>query len=95
MGQLLEAIMIISFGFSWPISLLKSWRSRTAKGKSMMFTILILFGYLCGILSKFAGKNITYVLVFYCLNFIFVFGDLLLYFRNKKLDEQAARAALN
>ena len=34
--DLLEALMILCFGLSWPISLRKSWISRTAKGKSLL-----------------------------------------------------------
>lgn len=86
MSQLLEAIMVISFGASWPMSIAKSYKSRTAKGKSLGFLILILFGYLCGIISKLLADKITYVFVFYVLNFILVAIDLCLYFRNKRLD---------
>lgn len=87
MGQLLESAMVICFGLSWPISIYKSYTSRTAKGKSLPFLIFIFIGYICGIISKFIGGNITYVLFFYILNSVMVFIDLLLYFRNKKIDK--------
>ena len=53
------------------------------------------FGYAAGIVSKLTntaymadfGKK-WYVLFFYCLNFIMVGTDMILYFRNKKLDAQ-------
>ncbi len=88
MPQLLEAFMVISFGISWPISIVKSYTSRTAKGKSIVFLLFILFGYLCGIASKVLANNISYVLVFYIINFIMVFIDFCLYFRNRKLDSE-------
>jgi len=88
MPDLLEALMIISFGCSWPISILKSYRSGTAKGKSLPFLILIELGYVCGVLAKLISGNITYVFVFYCLNLVMVAADLALYWRNCRLDRQ-------
>lgn len=87
MAQLLEAAMVISFGISWPTSILKSYTSRTAKGKSLIFLCFILIGYLFGIASKFISGNLTYVVVFYIINLVMVFLDLCLYLRNRKLDE--------
>lgn len=89
MAEFFEMMMLICFGLSWPLSVVKSYRSRTAKGKSVFFQIAILVGYVCGMLSKIAGDNINYVLALYILNFLMVSVDLCLYFRNKKLDEIA------
>lgn len=86
MAELFEAFMIISFGISWPISIMKSYTSRTTKGKSLVFMLFILFGYACGITSKLLKGNLTYVFIFYILNFIMVAIDLFLYYRNSKLD---------
>ncbi len=87
MSQLFEAIMVITFGISWPTSIYKSYTARTAKGKSLFFLCFILIGYICGMISKIAAGSLTYVFVFYVINFIMVFVDLLLYFRNRKLDQ--------
>ncbi|MFA6627429.1 MAG: hypothetical protein WCQ80_03385 [Bacilli bacterium] len=86
MSEILEAIMVICFGISWPISIVKSYRARTAKGKSVYFLYFIIFGYGCGIASKFIGDKITYVLAFYIINFILVSIDIGLYYRNRHLD---------
>lgn len=88
MSQLLETFMVISFGISWPMSIVKSYTARSNKGKSIVFLIFILFGYACGILSKLLADKITYVFVFYVLNFTMVAIDLCLYFRNKRLDNK-------
>jgi uncharacterized membrane protein len=90
MPQFFEAGMIICFGLSWPLSVLKSWRSRTTKGKSLLFEIFILIGYLCGIAGKFITHTISYVLIFYILNTVMVMIDLALYYRNSRLDKAAA-----
>ena len=86
MAELLEILMVVCFGISWPISIRKSWLSRTAKGKSLVFECFILAGYVFGIASKIASRNISYVLIFYCINLITVSIDVALYFRNRRLD---------
>ena len=95
MSEILEIIMIVSFGASWPLNVIKSYKARTAKGKSLAFLCLIFFGYIAGIASKFMNEAYMeafsekwYVLFFYFLNFIMVSADLILYFRNKRLDAQ-------
>lgn len=88
MSEIFEAVMVICFGLSWPISIYKSLKMGTSRGKSMFFMIFILIGYACGIISKIAGSNITYVLFFYVLNFIMVAIDLALYIRNSRRDMQ-------
>ncbi len=88
MAQLLESFMVICFGISWPLSIVKSYRSRTAKGKSILFICFILVGYAFGIASKLVMDKINYSLIFYIINFVMVFVDFLLYFRNVKLDNQ-------
>ncbi len=93
MSELLETLMIVSFGISWPVSIVKSLKSRTAKGKSPVFMGFVLFGYACGIAAKLLSQNVTYVLVFYVINFVTVSADLGLYFRNRNLDAKAAETA--
>lgn len=88
MSQFYEALMVICFGISWPISIAKSIKSKTAKGKSFVFMLLILIGYTFGIISKFMSSAITYVLVFYVINFVMVAVDACLYLKNSKLDRQ-------
>ena len=89
MSELLEIVMILCFGFSWPLNVIKSYKAGTTKGTSLPFILLIITGYVFGIIGKLLGGNFKwYVLFFYFLNFFMVFTDLLLYFRNKKLDAQ-------
>ena len=95
LAELLEIVMIVSFGFSWPLNVIKSYKSRTTKGKSLAFLLLIFFGYIAGISSKFVNEsymaNIAskwYVLFFYVLNFIMVCADLVMYIRNYRLDKK-------
>ena len=93
MAEIFEVIMIVSFGASWPLNVMKSYRARTTKGKSLAFLLLIFFGYIAGIISKLINEAYMasiaakwYVLFFYVLNLIMVGTDLILYARNKRLD---------
>jgi membrane-associated phospholipid phosphatase len=88
MAEAFELCMVLCFGISWPISIGKSWKSRSTKGKSVLFTLAIWVGYACGIAGKILGHNITYVLFFYVLNLIMVTIDIALYFRNRGLERQ-------
>lgn len=89
MGEIFEAGMVICFGLSWPLSVYKAWKSRTAKGKSLLFEIFIWIGYVCGVAGKLITHNITYVFIFYIINFCMVSLDLALYIRNHRLDQLA------
>jgi len=92
MPEILEIIMVLSFGASWPFSVVRSYRSRSTKGKSPVFLCLIIFGYAAGIAAKLTNEAYMgsfsqkwYVLVFYVINLLMVSADLAIYFRNKKL----------
>ena len=92
MSELFEALMVICFGISWPISIVKSFKSRTSKGKSPVFLCFILIGYGFGIISKLVSGNISYVLFINMSNLIMVSVDTILYFRNVKLDKASMQA---
>ena len=107
MTDLLEALMILCFGLSWPISIRKSWMSRTAKGKSLFFEVFLLIGYIFGIARKIIlfsqamanGQSESFLFYlgwfFYVLNFVEISIDVALYFRNVRLDKarEAGQAA--
>ena len=104
MTNLLEALMILCFGLSWPISIRKSWISRTAKGKSLFFEFFIWSGYVFGIARKVilwmeagsAGTSLDWLFYlgwfFYILNIVEISIDMALYFRNVKLDKAREKA---
>lgn len=99
MAEILEIVMIVSFGASWPVNVVKSYKARTAKGKSLLFLLLIFFGYIAGIASKLVNEAYMaqigqkwYVLFFYILNFIMVGADVVMYFRNTRLDKEREAA---
>lgn len=87
MSSILETIMLICFGISWPLNLVKAYKARTAKGTSLAFILLIITGYLAGIAAKLAGGSINYVLAAYLFNLVAVSLNLAVYFHNAALDK--------
>ncbi len=101
----MEMLMVICFGISWPINIVKAWKARSTKGISLLFYSFILLGYLCAL----AGKCLLiayhapapwyetvrwYVMFFYVINTLMVAGGIAIYFRNRSLEAgERARAA--
>ncbi len=94
--QLCEIGMLIAFGFSWPFNIAKSWRSRTAKGKSVIFEFIVVFGYLIGLLGKHItwqrSGTLPWSTWFYLADIAMVTVDIVLYFRNTALDRQREKS---
>lgn len=93
MVEFCEAVMVILFGVSWPMNIIKSLKSKTAKGKSLVFLFLIFTGYIFAITGKLygilvLGYEVKYVLIFYFINLLMVGFDIILYFRNRYLDKK-------
>ncbi len=86
--QIFELIMLACFGLSWPISVYKSIKSRSTQGKSLVFIVAIIIGYVSGIIGKIVNNQLTYVLIFYYVNLIVVTIDLVLYFINRKNEKK-------
>ena len=84
MVQIFEFIMLLCFGISWPVSVYKSYTSRSTQGKSLIFMSAILIGYIAGITGKIISGNMNYVLLVYVFNFIVVSIDFTLFFINRK-----------
>ncbi len=88
MGSILETIMLLCFGFSWPLNLVKAYKARTAKGTSLPFLTMIIIGYIAGIAAKLYTGQTNYVLIAYFLNLAIVSVNVLIYFRNVALDHK-------
>lgn len=86
-----ELGMLVCFGVSWPISVLKSYRMKTTKGKSLPFLIAIVVGYVMGITHKLLYSR-DIVLIVYIINLCMVSADLVLYFVNRRYDKQREAA---
>ena len=89
LASIFETLMIVSFGISWPVNVSKAIRSRSTKGKSIMFDYFILAGYICGLISKFMTHTFNLAFWFYFPNIIMVITDIIVYYRNRKLEAGA------
>lgn len=90
MGSIFETIMLVCFGLSWPLNVIKAYKARTAKGTSLPFIVLIITGYVAGITAKLVTNQINYVLAVYILNLAIVSANVVVYFRNVALDKKYA-----
>ena len=88
MTEFLEMIMLICFGISWPFSVIRNIKAKTAKGMSIEFTLLIIVGYIAGIGAKIYSGNVGFVLFVYLLNLVMVSANLVVFFVNKRLDKK-------
>ena len=88
MAEILEAIMLICFGLSWPMNAYKNFKARTAAGTSWQFILLITLGYFAGIAAKFVSGTINWVLAVYFINVVCIAVNWAVYFRNRKLDAE-------
>lgn len=87
-AEVMEVIMVLCFGASWPFNVMKSYRTRSTRGKSLSFLVLIFSGYFCGIIGKLTVQPInTFVLFFYVLNMCMVGVDIVLYARNRRIEK--------
>lgn len=85
-GKVLEAVMMICFGVSWPLSIYKTYKVKNPSGKSVAFLWLIIIGYVSGMVGKIVGGNVDWVIGFYALNTVMVGADLgLVYFYRSRI----------
>ena len=88
--EIFEMCFLICFAVAWPVSIVKSVKSRTSKGKSIVFEYFIIAGYCFGIAAKLVDTHLSYVIIFYIINLIMVLIDIALYYRNARLDKARA-----
>ncbi len=81
-----EAIMLICFGASWPFALYKTFKTKSTKGKSAKFLILVIIGYLAGVIHKIL-YSYDFVIWLYVLNMIMVSSDLVMYIIYRNLPQ--------
>ena len=98
--SVMETLMVICFGISWPINIIKAWKSKTAKGTSVLFYSFIWIGYVFAMVGKIAMIIANspkpwyetvewYVMFFYVLNIIMVSVGIIIYLRNKWFDKRS------
>ena len=84
---LFEILMLLCFASAWPFSIWKLYRTKSTKGKSIVFSIIIMIGYVFGIANKFLMNDVNYVVFFYFFDLALVIIDSLLYVRNRLYEK--------
>ena len=82
-----ETGMLLCFGLAWPVSIYRTYKSRSTKGKSLFFSVIVLVGYASGIIHKVLYSN-DIVMYLYIINFTMVAVDMCLWFRNRSLEKK-------
>ena len=95
MSEILETVMLVCFGLSWPINVWKNVKAKTAKNMSLRFILLIVAGYAAGIIAKIHSGTVSYVLAVYILNLIIVAVNVPVYFVNRRHDRYDAQEKLS
>ena len=85
---LFELLMLTCFGISWPISVRKSWKTKSTVGKSLPFMSTIFIGYIFGVLHK-VFYSFDFVIYAYIFNLVMVGTDICLYFYNRGRERKA------
>lgn len=88
MGAIFETVMLVCFGLSWPINVVKAYKTQTTKGTSLPFIFLIIAGYIAGIVAKIITGQMNYVLIVYVINLLIVMMNVVVYARNYQIDKR-------
>ena len=104
-ASIMETLMVVCFGLSWPLNIVKAWRAQSTKGMSLPFYLLIWSGYIFAIVGKLISINYYievagtaqswtdvvkwYVMFFYVLNTLMISSGIAIYFRNARLERNA------
>ena len=94
-ADILESAMLVSFGLAWPVSIMKTLRTKATAGKSVAFLLIVLVGYVFGLTAKILRGDWNYVVFFYSLNLSLVAADTCLYFHYRRQELRRAAAAVS
>ena len=95
MSAIFETIMLVCFGLSWPINVVKAYKAGTTKGTSLPFILLIITGYLAGVTAKIVNRQFNYVFIVYIINLAIVLVNIVVDFRNYHLDKKSTENDYN
>ena len=90
-----ESIMLICFGASWPMAIIKTIKAKNPVSKSFIFLWLVIIGYIAGAINRGYGKNIDYVFYLYILNCTMVTIDMILSYYYLWQIKKSSRVAEN
>ncbi len=77
--------MLICFGAAWPFSIYRMLKTKKSQGKSVPFLIVLLVGYLSGILFQYFGER-NMIICLYVLNALMVTIDFSLTLKYRRAE---------
>ncbi len=92
MAEILELMMLVAFGCSWPFAIMRTYRAKRVDGKSPAFMIIVIFGYMCGIAAHLVEGTKLWLCAVYLLDMALVGTDLGLYFRYWRRQARAKKS---
>ena len=84
-----ELLFFVFIACAWPISIRRMLKNRSTKGKSPIFTGVIVAGYIFGIVHKIL-YDLDIVIAAYFLNLLLVTADTVVYVHVKNKYERHA-----
>jgi hypothetical protein len=93
-GELLEGGMLVCFGISWPVDIIRTIRTGRTEGKSLAFMSLVLAGYVLGMGAKLArvagtGQWPELITLLYVFNSAAIIVDIVITLRLRPLPGRA------
>ncbi len=90
-GELLEGGMMVCFGISWPVDIVRTLRTGRTEGKSLAFMSLVLAGYVLGLGAKLAraagtGQWPELITTLYVFNSAAIIVDIVITLRLRRLS---------
>ncbi len=87
---LFEVLMLLCFAFAWPFSIYKQIKTGSSKGKSLLFSYVVMLGYVFGMINKIVMGEMNYVFAFYVIDLALVLWDTILYYRNQSRERRSS-----
>ena len=92
MTHILEAAMLVCFGFSWPFAIAKTVRAKNPAGKSYLFAAFVIVGYIAGSTARFMRDGVDAVFCLYIFDMLMVITDTALCLHYRRKNEFAGKA---
>lgn len=87
-SELLELLMLLAFGCSWPFAIWRTCKAKRVDGKSPHFMIIVILGYLCGISAHLVEGTKLWLSAVYLVDICLVATDLSLYFHYSRKNSK-------
>ena len=92
MTHILEAAMLVCFGFSWPFAIAKTVRAKNPAGKSYLFAAFVIVGYIAGSTARFMRDGVDAVFCLYIFDMLMVITDTALCLHYRRKNELVGKA---